>query len=82
MVNTRSQFNRKIPNEQLIVDGFVDDEDDISVADHYSGRYFIENNEETMRSQQIDHERLRIEQRFFEMNKQIGELTSMVRNLT
>ena len=35
-----------------------------------------------LRQQERDHERSRIEQRFMEMNKQIGELTSMVRALT
>ena len=35
-----------------------------------------------MRSRKRVHERLSIEQRFLEMNKHIGELTSMVRALT
>ena len=35
-----------------------------------------------MRSLEGDHEMFRIEQRFLEMNKQIGELTSMMRALT
>ena len=86
MVNTRSQINREIQNAQPVIDGFVnDDEDNISVVDHYSGTprsYFNENDEETMRSQKRDHERLRIEQSFLEVNKQIGELTSMVKVLT
>ena len=34
-----------------------------------------------MRSQEKDHGRLSIEQKLLEMNKQIGELTSMVRAL-
>ena len=54
----------------------------LRVADHYSGSYFNENDEDTMRCQERDHERLRKEQRFFEMNKQIGEITSMARALT
>ena len=48
MVNTRSQNNREIQNEQPVVDGFVDDEDNVSVADHYPGNYFNEDGEEAM----------------------------------
>ena len=50
MVNTRSQIERENRNEQSEVDRLADDDDDISVADHYSGRFFNENHEETMRS--------------------------------
>ena len=82
MVNTRSQINREIPSEQSVADGFVDDEDNTSVADHYSRSYFNEKDEETMRSQETDHETFRIEQRFLEINQQISELTSVVRALT
>ena len=32
--------------------------------------------------QESDHEKIRIEQRFFDMNRQIGELTSMVKTFT
>ena len=64
MVNTKSQINNKIQIKQPVIDGFVDNEDDISVADHYSGSYCNENDEATMRSQERDHERLRIAQRF------------------
>ena len=82
MVNNRSQNIREIQNEQSVVNGFVDDEDKISVSDHYSGSCFNDNDGETMRSLERDHERFRIEQRFPEMNKQIEELTSIVRALT
>ena len=48
MVNIRSQINRENRNENSKVNRFADD-DDISVADHYSGRYFNENDEEAKR---------------------------------
>ena len=32
--------------------------------------------------QESDHEKIRIEQRFFDMNRQIGGLTSMVKTFT
>ena len=35
-----------------------------------------------MRSLERDYERLKIEQRFIDMNRQIGELTSIVKALT
>ena len=35
-----------------------------------------------MRSLERDHDRLRIEQRFLDMNRQIGELTIIVKVLT
>ena len=41
MVNTRSQNNREIQNEQPVVDGFVDDEDDNTDADHYAGSFLL-----------------------------------------
>ena len=82
MVNTRSQILRENRVEQTGEDVYSDTEDNISVADHYSGSYFNDHDDEAVRSQERDHERSRIEQRFMEMNKQIGELTSMVRALT
>ena len=82
MVNTRSQIKRENQNERSEIDEFIDDEDNVSVADHYSGSFFNDNNEEAMRSQERDYKRFRIEQRFLEMKRQIGELTSMVRAST
>ena len=82
MVNTKSQMLRENTVEQTGDDEYSDNEDNISVADHYSGSYFNDCSDEAMRSQERDHERSRIEQRFLDMNRQIGELTSMVRALT
>ena len=82
MVNTKSQILRQNRVEQTGEDYSSENEDIISVADHYSGSYFNDHDDEAMRSQERDHERSRIEHRFLEKNKQIGELTSMVRALT
>ena len=80
MVNTKSQVHRDNRIEQSEADSFTDDDD--NVADHYQERCFNENDGETMRSLERDHERLRIEQRFLDMNRQIGTLTSIVKALT
>ena len=82
MANTRSQVLSENRVEQPEDDSFSDNDDNVSVADHYHESYFGENDEETMRLMKRDHERLRIEQRFIYMNRQIGELTSIVRALT
>ena len=81
-MNTRSQILRANRVEQTGEDEYSDNEDIISVADHYSGSYFNDHDDEAVRSLERDHERFSIEQRFMEMNQQIGELTSMVRALT
>ena len=54
----------------------------MSVADHFAEN--IDGNEDLngMREIERDHEKHRIEQRFMEMNRQISELTSIVRALT
>ena len=82
MVNTRSQVLRENRVEQSEDDRFSDNDDNVSVADHYLESYLVENDEETMRSSERDRERLRIEQRSIDMNRQNGELTSIVRALT
>ena len=82
MMNFRSQFLSENRVEQSEEERFTDDDDNVSVADHCRERYFSENDGETMRSIERDHERLRIEQRFIDMNRQTGELTSIVKALT
>ena len=73
MINTRSQANREGRIEQTELERFADDDDNVSVSDHFLGRYFNEIYEETMRSLERKHDKYRIEQRFLEMNKQIRE---------
>ena len=81
-MNTRSQFLRENRVEQSEDDSFSDNSDNVSVADHYRESYFGENDGETMRSMERDYEKLRTEQRFIDMNRQIGKLSSIVRALT
>ena len=82
MVKTRWQIHRENRIEQTEGDGFTDDDDNVRLADHYQESYGNENNGETIRSLEKDHERLRIEQRFLDINIQIGELTSIAKALT
>ena len=82
MVNTRSGFNRESRFSREESNEYSGDEDNISVADHFAES--INGNEDLngMREIERDHEKHRIEQRFMEMNRQISELTSIVRALT
>ena len=82
MVNTRSGYNRENRIEQSGKDRYFDEDDKMSVADHYTEDNFNNDIESDVRSMETDHEKHRIEQRFLEMNRQIGELTSIVRALT
>ena len=82
MISTRSQTLRENRIEQSEYNRLSDNDDNVSIPDHYRESYFDENDGETMRSMERDHERLRIEQRFIDMNRQIGELISSVRALT
>ena len=82
MVNTRSGFNRESRFSREESNEYSGDEDNMSVADHFAEN--INGNEDLngMREIERDHEKHRIEQRFMEMNRQISELTSIVRALT
>ena len=82
MVNARSQVLSENRLEQSEDDQMSDNDDNVSVADQYRESYFDENDEGTMTSMERDHERLRIEQRFVNINRQLGELTSIVRAFT
>ena len=82
MVNTRSRYNRESRFEQTDIDRHSDEYDEMSVADHYIETNSNNDIESDARSIERDHEKHRIEQRFLEMNRQIGELTSIVRALT
>ena len=75
MLITRSQVLKDNQIEQSYEDRFLDDEDNVSVADHYQESLFGDNDGEAMRSLVRDHERLRKEQGFIDMNRQIRELT-------
>ena len=57
MVNTRSQILRENRIELAEDDRLSDNDDNVSVADHYHESYTGENDDETMRSVERDHER-------------------------
>ena len=76
---TRSQSSRKIRTEQAEMETFSNNESNASYPDFYSGDHFTEINVEAIRTHERDHERIRIEQRFMDMNRQIAESTSMVK---
>ena len=82
MVNTRSRFNRENRIEQSGTSRYSDDEDNMSVADHFGENVLENETENDMREIERDHENHRFEQRFLEMNRQIGELISIVKALT
>ena len=82
MVNTRSRFNRESRIEQSGTSSYSDNEDNMSVADHFGENILENETENDMREIERDHENHRFEQRFLEMNRQIGELTSIVKALT
>ena len=63
MVNTRSTFNRENRIEQSGVDRYSDEDDEMSVADHYTEINFDNDFESDVKSMERDHEKHRIEQR-------------------
>ena len=56
-MNTRSQILRENRIELAEDDRLSDNDDNVSVADHYYESYTGENDDETMRSVERDHER-------------------------
>ena len=82
MVNTRSGFNRESRLSREEMNEYSGDEDNMSVVDHFAGNANGNEDLNDMREIERDHEKHRIEQRFMEMNRQISELTSIVRALT
>ena len=82
MVNTRSRFNRESRIEQSGTSSYSDNEDNMSFADHFGENILENETENDMREIERDHENHRFEQRILEMNRQIGEFTSIVKALT
>ena len=82
MVDTRSGFNRESRFSREETNEYSGDEDNMSVVDHFAENGNGNEDLNDMREVERDHEKHRIEQRFMEMNRQISELTSIVRALT
>ena len=77
MVNTRAQALQNNYNKQDETNDYDDNSSDISLPEFDTRTFELENNVNNFSEQ----ERVRIERRFNEMNRQIGELTSLVRTL-
>ena len=60
MVNTRLRFNRENRIEQSGVDRYSDEDDKMSVADHYTENNFDNDIESDVRSMEKDHEKHRV----------------------
>ena len=82
MIMTRSQASRNGRTDHVEAGTFSDEDSNDSMPDIPSRNSYADSIVEAMRSWERDHENYRIEQRFMEMNRQIGELTSIVRALT
>ena len=79
MVVTRSQTNKNKFSEQKIMS---DNESDSSFPDLLAREQMIELDSDELSNQQRYSERDMIDQRFYEMNRQIGELTNIDLALT
>ena len=64
------------------MEDFSDSESNTSFPDLNSRNYNLEINDGNPIDHERDHEKIRIEQRFMEMNRQFGELTNLVKTLT
>ena len=82
MVITRPQVSSKNQSERTNMEEFSDEDSDVSLSELQSKSFYVENNTETTSYHERDHENIRIEQRFNEVNRQIGGITSMVKALT
>ena len=75
MVITISQINR---NNQLETENLTDNESDNSFPDLLSREQMVEFDNGDWLSKERNYNRNRVEQRFSELNRQIGELTNIV----
>ena len=73
MANTRSQILRENRIEHSQDERLSDNDDKVSVADKYSESNFGENDDETKRLMERDHEKLRIEQRYEKADWRVGQ---------
>ena len=67
MVVTRSQSNRNNRIDRTKKETVCDDDSNAKISDLCSRNYFAESNEEAIRFQERDHERIRIEIYGFEL---------------
>ena len=79
MVATRSQSNR---NTRIETENMSDNESDHSLADMLSRDQMTEFDSGDLLISKRNYDRNRIEQKFSDMNRQIGELINIVQGLT
>ena len=82
MIITRAQSASNNQANHTFMDEYSANDSDISLPGFSLQNINARNNNQQMIDCERDHERLRIEQGFNDMNRQIGELTSLVRALT
>ena len=82
MVNTRVQASQNNQSREDEMNDFDDNSSKLSPPEFGTRTFEIKNNAHSYGEQERDHERVRIERSFSEMNRQNGELTSLVRTLT
>ena len=82
MVNTRAQASQNSLPRNDGMDESDDNSSDITLPDVGTRTFELQSNERNYDDLERDHERVCIERRFNDMNRQIGELTSLVRTLT
>ena len=81
MVNTRAQTSQNNPNREDEMNDYDDNSSDISLQEFSTRTFELENIVNNFSEQEREHERVRIERRFNEMNRQIRELYPLVRTL-
>ena len=81
MIN-RSQSATDNRTDRIEMEEYSDNDSNGSMPDPNPRNFNVGINEEQMINQERDHERIRIEQRFNDMKRQIEELTSLIRTLT
>ena len=79
MENTRAQASQHNQPREDEMDDIDDNSSDFSLPGIGTRTFEMENNAISYEDQGRDHERVRIERRDNEMNRQIGELISLVR---
>ena len=82
MVITRCQSTTNNRTARMDMEKYSDNDSVVSLPTFNSRNYNVEINGEQMIKHERDHKRIRLEQRFNNMNRQIGEPTFVIRTLT
>ena len=82
MVNTRAQTSQNNQNREGEMNDYDYNSSDMSLPEFSNRTFQLESDFKNFSEQEREHARIRIERRCNEMNRQIGELTTLVRTLT